>query len=231
MEKQTITWGGLKERLTPLISFHSIIDEDMGVLKDVIINYRNEEIFNLDIKRNKFQIIGDLYRRKYENPLYYIMKDEKYKSFVDECYEEFITEKEDEILNYSISTEIYQLIEEFKKSNDIIPTILYYSEAQRKVIENDALLSKINYISFSNLISNRDRIEDFGQFFFKRINESNPFKDFKAKTYYFSTCGLNLNEDNSDLNMDNDFVFHIYKNGGRISLFDLYRTDVIGGYD
>lgn len=234
VEQQTnlmnTVWGGLSEKFTPLISFRSIVDEDMGLIKNIIINYRDDRFFNLDINKSYFSILGDLYKRKYINPLYYLMKDEKDKEFLDQCYSEFMTEKEDEVLQYAITSDIYNLVRDYNNSGEIIPTILYYSQAQKKVIDNDALLSKIRSISIEELANSNSKRNSFGQFYFRTVEELDPFADLKHKTFYFSTIGTNLNETNDDIKFDNEFVMKIYTNGSKINLFDMYRTDIIGGY-
>lgn len=224
-------WGGLNEKFTPLISFRSIVDEDMGLIKNIIINYRDDNYFNLNITKNYFHILGDLYKRKYINPLYYLMKDEKDKEFLDQCYSEFMTDKEDEVLQYSITSDIYNLVRDYNNSGEIIPTILYYSEAQKKVIDNDPLLSKIKSISVEELKKSESKRNSFGQFYFRTTEEADIFLHLKHKTFYFSTMSINLNEANDDIKFDNEFVIKIYTNGSKINLFDMYRTDIIGGYN
>ena len=34
-----------------------------------------------------------------------------------------------------------------------------------------------------------------------------------------------------DINISNEEVFEIYKKGNKINLFDIYRMDIIGGYN
>ena len=39
-------WGEFETKFTPFISFYPLIDRDMRLIKNILINYRNEEIFN-----------------------------------------------------------------------------------------------------------------------------------------------------------------------------------------
>ena len=41
--------------------------------------------------------------------------------------------------------------------------------------------------------------KSYNQYYFKYVEDVASFSTFKAKTYYFSTIRLNLNEDKSDL--------------------------------
>ena len=82
-------WGEFETKFTPLISFYTLIDRDMGLIKNILINYRNEEIFNLKQDKKYFEILGEVYKRKESNPLYYLLKvdNKENRSFLDECYE------------------------------------------------------------------------------------------------------------------------------------------------
>ena len=225
-------WGEFETKFTPLISFYTLIDRDMGLIKNILINYRNEEIFNLKQDKKYFEILGEVYKRKESNPLYYLLKvdNKENRSFLDECYEEFITERESEVLSYSVTTDMYNLIREFVNSSEVIPTILYYTQAQKNILDNDILLSKIKSISIDELTQNEEKKAEFEQFYFKFIDESIPFLSLSNRTFYFSTTGLNLDENNEDIIFSNEDVFEIYKRGNKINLFDMYRTDIIGGY-
>ena len=149
----------------------------------------------------------------------------------DECYKEFITEREAEILSYAVTTDIYNLVRQFINSSEIIPTILYYTQAQKEIIDNDPLLSKIKSISIDELNNHPASKNQFEQFYFKYLEEAAIFWELNNRTFYFSTTGRNLNDSNDDINISNEDVFEIYKKGNKINLFDIYRTDIIGGYN
>lgn len=225
-------WGEFEMRFTPLISFYSIVDIDMGLIKNILINYRNENVFDLKKDKKYFEILSEIYKRKEKNPLYCLLKidNEKSREFVDECYKEFINEREEEILSYAVSTDIYNLIRQFYNSSEIIPTILYYTKAQKDIINNDQLLSKIKSISIDEL-NNDESKNQFEQFYFKYLDEAESFWNLNNKTFYFSTTGINLNDNNDDINISNEDIYEIYKKGNKINLFDMYRTDIIGGYN
>lgn len=229
------TGVGLIYKSSPVISFYSLIDEDMSLIKYVIKEFRNKEVFDLEKISNMtyMQILSSIYKRKYKNPLYFLSKDEKYNDFLDECYEEFISLYEKDILNYAVSTEMMNVIIQFKKSGDIVPYILYYNDTQKDFIESIDRFRGINTVSLEYLsekdsdIGNRKQL--YTQFYFKYFDEIDPFKDLIGKTYYFSTCGLNLNDDNSDIK-ENDLIIDLIKRNNKINLFDMYRMDILGRY-
>ena len=209
---------------TPAISFYSIIDIDMSLIKYIILHLRNENVFDLDKVKQMtyFDILEELYYRKYNNPLYFLMKNEKDKDFLDKCYEEFKS-NEDEILSCAVITEMSNLIVEFKKSAEIRPSIFYYTEKQKELLESIEEFDDINIISIDDVISKKN---SYGQFFFKSIDEIEPFKDLTYKTFYFSSCGLNLNNNNDDISIDINELKELIYNKNHISLFDMYIKDV-----
>lgn len=218
-------------KTNPIISFYSIIDEDLSLLYYISEKYGTNNIFDTDIlySNQAMSFIGTLYNRKNKNPLYLIMKDEKYKDLLDRCYIEFIQEHESDILEYAISTEMVNLITEFKKSGEVIPTILYYNDYQLKALNEIKEFEKIDKICFEDLLK---RVNHYSQFYFKLVEEIEPFKDkFYDTTVYVSSCGLNLTENNDDINIDNDLVIEFLKRNVRISIFDMYRMDMIGDID
>ena len=125
------------------------------------------------------------------------------------------------------------VIIQFKKSGDIVPYILYYNDTQKDFIESIDRFRGINTVSLEYLSEKDSDIGDrkqlYTQFYFKYFDEIDPFKDLIGKTYYFSTCGLNLNDDNSDIK-ENDLIIDLIKRNNKINLFDMYRMDILGRY-
>ena len=223
---------GLTKKSNPLISFHCLIDEDLSLIKYVLLNFRNETVFDLNkvINMTFFDIIRELYERKYKNPLEFLMKNDNDRSFLQECYNEFIRDHESEILEHATGTEIMRLIVDYKNSGDIIPYILYYTDAQKAILDSEKTLNNIKKLKYDKLVRGDypEKAEDFSQYYFKYIDEifDCKFENFSGKTFYFSTCSLNLNEDNSDIK-DPEFAMNVIKNDSKMNLFDLYRMDII----
>ena len=212
----------------PLISFHALVDEDVGVFKFILANYRESSAINVDLLNNKsaLKIIGDIYRRKFDNPLYLIMADEKYSDLLDRCYQELIAEHEAEIIEHSVSTEFLNLIVEFNNSQVITPTIMCYTQAQYDAITSIEKLKGIKVVGVSEALKN---LNTYTQIYFKFLFEYDLFKEkLKNCTVYFSSIGLNFNEDDSDILIDNDEVRKMIKKNINLAYFDLYRMNLLG---
>lgn len=219
--------GGIGPVATiPLISFHSLIDEDFACIKYAILSIGSNPSFNLDKIKEKtyFDILNDIYSRKYLNPLYYLKSDSANEELLDRVYSEMLTDLEYEVLQYSIKTEVFSLAKDFKKSSDVIPNILYYTDSQRKILEEQKELNGIDLISIKEAIKYPNQ---WTQYFFRYIDEMKPFKDLSDKTFYFSSSGLNLNEDDSDILLDRDALLPLVHNNVKISMFDMYRLELI----
>lgn len=213
---------------TPLISFHAIIDEDLACLKYAVLCDKDNDVFNIfdrDKIKNKtwLDIVYDIYMRDYKNPLRYISKDHM-DDYIDDLYNHLINNKEKEVLKHYIITEIGDLIQEFVKSSEVIPYIMYYTEAQKEFLSSIQEFSKISTVSF---VEAKNNINKWSQFYFKSIDEMQPFENVKNKTYYFASCRLNLSEDAQDIGIPNDKVLSMIRNGNKFNLYDLYRMNII----
>ncbi len=212
----------------PLISFHALVDEDVGVFKFILANYRESSAINMDLVKNKsaLQMIGDIYKRKFDNPLKLIMSDEKYSDLLDRCYQELIAEHEADIIEHSVTTEFLNLIIEFNDSKEITPTILCYNQSQYNAIKSIKVLKGIKIIGVKEALSNLNK---FTQIYFKFLFEYDLFREkLKNCTVYFSSMGLNFNEDDSDILIDNDEIRKMIKKNINVAYFDLYRMNLLG---
>ena len=141
----------------PLFSLNTIVDTDLGILNYVFKEFRNDRYFDLNVL-DYMELINKVYYRSFKNPLYVIMKNpdsEEDKKFLDECYDEFIVDKEFEILSNSLSTQMMEIIKMFINEGNIIPTIMYYSQAQldyiQSIIDFDNYSSKELYLIFEKM--------------------------------------------------------------------------------
>lgn len=207
-------------KIAPLISFNTLVDTDMGLLNYVYNEYRNDKYFNFGLFNNYQKLIEKVYKRKEENPLYCIMRNGKDKKFLDECYKEFLDTKEEEILSYSITTQMKMVIYEFDNfsSNRIDPVILYYDDYQKEVLDGEDYLNDIKKIKYP--ISMRDR-QYIDSFYIKTISEAEPFSKLSGKSFYFSSCGLNLDDEQKDLKYS-DLLRQIILNN-QFAIFDMYN--------
>ena len=223
---------GIGAKLFPLFSIDTVLDKDYGVISYVFKEFRNPKVF--DLSKWEYQtskIVGDLYHRKYSNPLYYLAKDEAYYPFLDECYAELLADHEAEILANSVTTDVLRLARIFKESGEIFPTILYKTPLERKLLEANTIFDNLNGVSYNLLEGDYERTNCFTQFYLKYFPEVDLFPDLRGKTIYISTAARNLNENNDDFHEDyNERLIALGKRGNIINLFDVYRNDVIGRY-
>ena len=225
--------GGLTNKSTPLISINTIIDIDMAIVKYVILNLRNPKYFNLDkvSDLSYIDLIRDIYHRKYRNPLYYFMINEDDKELLDKCYHELLDENLEELLELAPATDVLPLIQAFIESGDITPTILCYNKTQLKFVENNRDdFGTIPAVLLKDILFNNKKMDSYSQFYIKYFEEEiEHFKNLRKRTFYISTCGVNLNENNDDI-ANNELIMELIKQDNKINLFDIYRTSVIGRY-
>lgn len=207
---------------TPLFSFHSIIDEDVALIKYVYKNYYDKSIFDFSKvdKMPMTDLIALIYYRHYINPLKLFLVDESKEEFADECYQEFIEQKEKEILEEGVITEIPNLIKLYKDSSDIIPSIFYYTEYQKQLLDRIPQLVEIDKIHASNI-----RLNLYSQIYIKDYREIFIFPEFTNRTVYFAANDINV----FILNNLEDWkdVYDIIRNKNRAAIFDIYNPSII----
>lgn len=207
----------------------------MAVIKYALINLRNPQYFDLDkvTDMSYIQLVGEIYRRKYINPLYYLMKSENLKESMDEVYNELMEKEEYELLKLAPSTDILPLLDSFVKSGDIKPSILCYNDIEKQFLEeNQNQFRGISIITLKEIMNSTNNFNVYSQIYLRYWEKEIVY--FKNKiirrTFYVSTSGFNLTENNNDLN-NNDLILEVLKYNNKISLFDMYRLDIIGGYN
>lgn len=221
MESNSIVNGDMK--MSPLISFYTIVDTDIGLIRLIKNEYLNQSVFDINFfKRNILDIIYDLYNRKGENPLLLFAKD-KSNDKLNQYYFDFLNEKSQDILNLSYTTDMERLIVLFVESMEIIPTILCYSKDQIDILNDTDIYKPINKVLITDL-TEKSKYE-YTQYYFKTIDEAEPFLNAKAKTIYFSTCGRNLNDDYNDI-IESDIIEALVSRRNQINLISLYQKDI-----
>ena len=144
--------GGVGTKSTPLISFNTIVDTDVGLTRLILEQYLNPEVFDPRyFQRDFVEIIGELYRRKESNPLYLFARDTQDKDTLDTYYREFLKEKEKEILERSITTEVINMIDNFNSTLEIQTTIVYYTLEQKRILDEEPILSKNQKVYYKSL--------------------------------------------------------------------------------
>lgn len=218
----------LSSRSMPLVSFHTLVDEDVGVFKLILSNYGESSAINKDLisKMSALEVIGKIYKRKYDNPLNLIKSSEKYSDLLDRCYKELITEYEADVIEHSVITEFFNLVLKFNDIGEIIPTILCYTQEQCDAISEIKELQGIEVVGPKEALENIDK---YTQFYFKYLFEYDIFKDDLRKcTVYFSSVGLNFDEDDLDILIDNEEIKNMIQKDIKVAFFDLYRMNILG---
>ena len=207
---------------TPSFSFHTIVDEDVSLISYIIMNYYDTSIFDfsevLDLDFGK--VISFIYFRTVDNPLRLFTKEGVDEVFVDECYEEFLRDKEAEILENGITTEIPTLIRLFKDSAGISPSIFYYNDIQLQTLESIELLKDIEKIRYTD-VSNRLH----SQIYIRDYKEAEYFKHMTNKTFYM--CSSKRNTDALEDIQNTPEILQIAMGRNQISIYDLYNRDIV----
>lgn len=214
--------------MNPLVSFNAIIDMDMALIHYIILDYEDKDIFDIQKISDKsyFELLSEIYKRKYKNPLLYFLKSEDQRDRFDEIYKTLMSEREADILKHAIATEIYDLLLTFVKESDIYPSIVYYTDAQREYLEDETNLMGIQRFSLDEIRSNG---LTFSQYYLNTIDEFNLFKNVPSTSFYVSTAGINLNDTDENIMVDEETISRISYNESVLNLYDIYRTDLIGG--
>ena len=206
----------------PLISFKSVIDEDASIIKYLILTESN--IINFDyIKEfgSLFAILSKLYNRKIENPIILFKKDDITVEEADKLYKELL-ESEEYLEDYSISTEIFNLVDIMSSENGLTPTILCYTDKQKELIKEN--FDSINIVMADNLI-----MSVYDTIMVKYISELSIFKNIFNKQIYFSDCGINLSDKNINEKYNN-IIDELSIKHNLISIYNMYKPDLVKTY-
>ena len=216
--------------MNPLISFKAIIDIDMALIHYIILDYEDKDIFDIQKISDKsyLELLSEIYTRKYKNPLLYFLKSPDQVDRFNEIYQTLLSEREADILKHAVATEIYNLLLSFDNESDIHPSILYYTDAERDYLANETNLMSIQRLSLEEIKSNN---LTFSQYYLNTVDEFNIFKNVLSTSFYISTAGINLNEKNEDVTIDTETMKMVAYNESMLNLYNIYRTDLIGGYE
>lgn len=215
------------QKQTPLICADTLIDLDMGLINLVLKEYWNDNVFELHVNRY-MELINMVYYRDDPNPLYVLMKDEKYRSFLDGCYLEFTSTKEEEIIQNVISTGMVEACQQFRDSGEVRPTIVYFSDYQLDGLLRIPNMHKIPMIHYRLLDPiNNDIHEAYSDIFVKSIEELLLFPNLHTNTIYVSSCGINIDYKERGLRKSG-ILEEARKQKNSISVFDMYRHEIIG---
>lgn len=203
----------------PLISVYTLFDMDVGLVLYVKDKFYDTDIFNIpDI--DVTTLIAFMYYRPMENPLYPFLIDDTREKFIDECYSEFMEKKSDEIIHYAIRTDVFRLVEMFKNDSVITPTILYYTDKEKQILEQMPELGGVSLVSINDVVK-----DNYTQFYFMKFEEIERFSDVKYAGMYFASSGRNMIK--LDEGLDNEYLMNAFKNHIQLNLFDVYSPENI----
>lgn len=221
--------------MKPLITFDSIIDTDVGLIILIAKKYRNPNIFNLELLDSMTvkDLAGVLYARPIENPISICTNvalpeiDELYQDFMDNYYQD--------VLEYSITTELINTIEIWEKYGGIHTTILCKTQSEIDLLDQYYELKKCDKILLENA-KKANILNTFPQYYFKHT-EDDYIREVSntplvAKTIYIPRYQFNFDIDDKGKRSVNKSpsIMRIYEGIANIFMaYDIYkRTDLYG---
>jgi len=215
----SVDTGGIN---TPLVSFDCIIDTDFGLLSLIDKDYLDSSIFDIEFFNNNHIIknmVRELYKRELKNPLSICVKDKDYD--IDSLYAEFMSSKYKEILEKSMVTEIYNLLEQFKLSGDVKGSVVCYSQD-----EVDCLKELPLFKQYPIYLLEEVDIDNYNQFFFRYIDDkyiNHMSKYIKNKSIYIMNHKFNGTPYEGILPSDSTKL--LFDNRNRLYMMDMYNEE------
>lgn len=208
----------------PLFTFNSIIDLDFGLVNLIKENFMNTDVFNTDFFNQDLQkCLNDLCLRENKNPLYLMTNKNVNSKDLDEYYSQFL--EEEELIQFSFYTNVFNLLLVCKNNDNFNPTLLYFNEGQKRYIENNDELKGIHLISVEELEESKKHY-DF--IFIKDLDELQYFLYSKSTLFYVAKLRYNFDKnDVVELNEDNSYYKLILslKRNNKFAIYDLYKTE------
>ena len=191
-----------------LVPINTIFDYDVGLIRLIYHGYNNPSIFD-SAKLAEYcgftpALVKLLWSRRTENPITLFMKNPEDVETADGLYNEFFQKEYDNIGHLSVHTGVYDIFEMLDYAEDIRMIICYEGNEEKKLLDEDPMLSKANLISISEI---DNVIHTCNQFFIRSVNDywlENLAKIIFNKTIYLQNYGFNLNE-NGDI-IENNVV-------------------------
>lgn len=216
----SVDTGGIN---TPLVSFNCIIDTDFGLLNLIDNDYLDSSIFNIDFFNNHHKIremVKVLYEREDKNPLSVCIKDSNYD--IESLYNEFMKEKYTDILKRSMVTEIYNLLEQFKLSGEVRPTVLCTAQEEIDCLKELPLFKQIPILLMEELAD----VSQYNQFFFRYIDDkyiNHLSKFIKCKTIYIINHKFNGIPYQGVFPTESTKI--LFENRNSINMIDMYNVN------
>lgn len=190
----------------PLFDFNMLFDTDFGIMSFISAEFNDASIFSvfnhqwINEHRSIRSMIKALYERKDRNPLIQCTLSNDIKE-IDELYDSFIRDEEYyiKVLQRSMVTEIFNLLERSILIGDVQPYIVYQYDVEYQHMKNFDVCKKIpdsNFICLKDIIINpRKYGKEFTMYYCKHntgilLDALASIYDY-AKTYYIADYPFN----------------------------------------
>lgn len=193
--------------ITPLFAFNTIYDTDVGLIELVRREYRDPDVFNLDLLdsyTDRRKLIKDLYKRTEQNPLTMFMNNPD-EEVASDYYQQFMTQKYDDILKLCVHTGLYNMISMIPAMEEINATIYYTNDIERHYLEKD-FKGNLRGISIKELHELNGLFDSFNAYFVRSVFDSEF--DFimhfaRSVSIYILDYGYNFDSEGKLLNSKN----------------------------
>ena len=208
---------------TPLVSFDCIIDTDFGLLNLIDSNYLDSSVFDVDFFNQHHKIrklVKVLYERENKNPLSICVKNKDID--IDSLYQEFMNDKYTDILKRSMVTEIYNLLEQYKLSGEVKPTVVCRKEEEINCLKELPLFKQFPIL----LLNEIEDISYYHQFFFRYIDDEYIITlspAIKNKTVYLINQKFNGIPDEGLFPKESTKI--LFNNRNSIHMIDKYNNN------
>jgi len=209
---------------TPLFSFNTILDENVGLIRLIYKKYNDKDIFDFTSieKEPMSKLVSLVYYKPYYNPLKLFLKDKSKEDFIDECYQEFLETKEDEIIAEGVITEIANLVKSFKESGDVNPTVYYYNKYQKDALESLPHLRGIHLVDFKDV-----DIQEYSQLYLRYYYELLMFEKFSHRTIYLASDEFNKYALDQLFSEEFEDINSMINNLNKVCIFDIYKSNIV----
>lgn len=211
--------------LNMLIPFDLLIDLDLGLIKLLHFDYRNDEYFYTGILDGPDDCIRyELLMRKDPNPLIIAMKNTDDVETMDSLYSQFMEKEYSKILSLSKGTSLADLtkLSSYDSDKVIRITVLCRSKEEEEVIRSR------NINPYNTIISNPKDINlsDYNCIYVKNISDLDLYRKVEGLTIFIPNYGFNLIQDPDNISpgLPMELVTK-YASDNEIKIFTIYNLD------
>lgn len=171
-----------------LVFFNMIVDTDIGVYEVLKRKYNNPNLVNPIINTIDIgTLLVKLKEERYNNILDMFIDSEKYNT--EDLYNQLIEQEYDNILKYSLVTDVHRLMNVYIMSNVISVTVLCKNKQEEQIIK------KMNK-NFSTVILNDDLdIDCYDSIFLKNYKDIVFLKNIHCKNIFICDYQNNIDEE------------------------------------